>query len=198
MERNSQYTEEILSNLKVITKLPEGILVAIPLDFSLNCDLCKLYNRSDVFNCSNLCVSYKFIKTTVHDVRYTTFILLQEMEDRYLRGELIIPEIDESFKLSDVIYSFPIVTTNHSTQIIQEPNIIEYDVIREDDYGVLVRAVSSMSVDTCDHCLYVACSVHDDPCNTCLHLLHNDSRYLTKIEELRYNIIKQNINNGTS
>ena len=197
MEQNSQYTDEILSNLKVVTELPQGILVAVPRNFGLNCSLCKLMEASRNIHCSQFCIAQYFIHTHVNGIYYSTFILTQEIEDRYLRGEIIIPEIGEDFKLPNVIYRFPIVTTNHSTQIIQEPNIIEYDVIREDDYGVLVRATSHRSADTCDRCLYVACSVNDDPCNTCLRLLDNDSRYLTKIEELRYNN-KQNISNGTS
>lgn len=192
MEQNSQYTEEILSNLKVITRLSQGILVAIPRDFGINCALCKLVETSHNSNCSHFCIAPHFIYTHVDGIYYSTFILTQEIEDRYLRGEIIIPEIGEDFKLPNVIYRFPIVTTNHSTNSIQEPTVLEYDVIREDDYGVLVRA------DTCDRCLYTACSVHDDPCNMCLRIFDNDVRYLTKIEELRYNINKQNISNGTS
>ena len=199
MTQNSQYTEEILSNIKVITQLPEGILVAIPLYFNLNCELCKLLNNTDNCNCSNLCYAYKFIKTTGQDVRYTTFILRQEMEDRYLRGELIIPEIDESFKLLDVIYNYPdIARPTPPVQIIQESIHTEFIVIREDDYGVLVSTNSAMSFDTCDCCLYVSCLVNDDPCNMCLCQPDSKCRYLTKEEELRYIKNKLQTTNGTS
>lgn len=197
MERNSQYTEEILSNLKVITRLSQGILVAIPRDFGVICELCKLVKTSQNSNCSHFCIAPQFIYTYVDGIYYSTFILTQEIEDRYLRGEIIIPEIGEDFKLPNVIYRFPIVTTNHSTQIIQEPNIIEYDVIREDDYGVLVRATSNRLAYTCHMCLYANVADCNIPCHGCMQIFE-DVRYLTKIEELRYNNNKQNISNGTS
>ena len=197
MERNSQYTEEILSNLKVITRLSQGILVAIPRNFGLTCPLCKLLVKPQGPDCSQLCIAPQFIYTYVDDIYYSTFILTQEIEDRYLRGEIIIPEIGEDFKLPNVIYRFPIVPPNHSTQIIQEPNIIEYDVIREDDYGVLVRATSNRLAYTCHMCLYANVADCNMPCHGCMQIFE-DVRYLTKIEELRYNINKQNISNGTS
>ena len=197
MEQLSQYTEEILLNLKVVTRLSQGILVAIPRNFGLNCSLCKFMEASQNIHCSQFCIAQYFIHTHVNNTAYTTFILTQEIEDRYLRGEIIIPRIGEEFKLPYVIYRFPIVTTNHSTNSIQEPTVLEYEVIREDDYGVLVRATSNRSADTCNMCLYTNLANYNMPCTTCMQIFE-DVRYLTKIEELRYNINKQNISNGTS